>query len=152
MSGSFGARVRDARKAKGLTQEQLARAIGTTMMTISNYERDMVDDPKSAHVRAIAAELGVTTDFLYSGPQAPTPEPQTTPDLPPRLLAFLELVPVTEGERRALLGLVASDGTVDYLAALHRLRAPEHKRTPDAPATLVEVPDDAPRARPAKRR
>lgn len=148
---SFGSRLAAARKAAGLTQEKLAREVGVALMSISRYERDALGIDDAVLVR-IADRLGKTPGWLrYGDSPKPTHEPQTTPDIPPRLLAFLELVPVTEGERRALLGLVASDGTVDYLAALHRLRAPEHKRTPDAPATLVEVPDDAPRARPARK-
>lgn len=148
---TLGERIRALRERAKMTQAALADAVGVRQPTMWRYEKDQMA-PGSDVLDRIAAALGTTSRELLRGPQAPTPEPQTTPDLPPRLLAFLELVPVTEGERRHLIQQVASDGTVDYLAALHRLRAPEHKRTPEAPATLVDVPDDAPRARPAKRR
>lgn len=149
---TFGSRVAAARKAAGLTQEKLAQDVGVALMTISRYERNALGVDDAVLVR-LAERLGKTPgDLRYGAPAKPETRSEAVQDLPPRLLAFLELVPVTEGERRHLIQQVASDGAIDLLAELHRIRTPERKRTPEAPAIHVEVPDDAPRARPAKRR
>lgn len=60
---SFGARLVALRKARGITQVQLAEAIGSTQRAISYYENH-ADYPPSPVVADIAKALGVTTDEL----------------------------------------------------------------------------------------
>lgn len=60
----FGRRVHALRKKKGLTQEQLAEAIGKSVDTISNIERGFSSTRiKTAEV--IANVLGVTVADLF---------------------------------------------------------------------------------------
>jgi transcriptional regulator with XRE-family HTH domain len=60
---SLNDRIREARKAKGLTQEQLGSIIGVAKTTIAGYEKNR--EPTAANVGAIADELGVDVNFLF---------------------------------------------------------------------------------------
>lgn len=66
----FGARLRDWRDRRGLTQEDLARAAGSTWMQISRYERD-VHLPALEKIAAIARVLRVSVDTLLWGETKP---------------------------------------------------------------------------------
>lgn len=59
-------RLRQARLARGLSQEDLARRLGLVSMSISRYERG-VSSPRLSRATAIAAELGVSLDWLIRG-------------------------------------------------------------------------------------
>ena len=54
----LGARIRNARKAKGLTQAQLAEKIGIKRATLSKYETGAIE-PSITHLSVIASWLGV---------------------------------------------------------------------------------------------
>jgi transcriptional regulator with XRE-family HTH domain len=60
---SFGERLQAIRKARGLTQVQLAEAAGTTQRAISYYETE-AGFPPSPAVIDLAKALKVTTDEL----------------------------------------------------------------------------------------
>ena len=60
---SFGERLQNIRKARGLTQVQLAEAAETTQRAVSYYETEAGFPPAPA-VIALAKALGVTTDEL----------------------------------------------------------------------------------------
>src|SRR5208283_720066 len=62
-SSSFGERMQAIRKARGLTQVQLAEAAGTTQRAISYYETE-AGFPPSPAVIDLARALKVTTDEL----------------------------------------------------------------------------------------
>ncbi len=65
---SYGAKLRQFREDAGLTQEQLAAAIGATWMTIHRYETDQ-RLPRWDDVLRIATELGKTpNDFMPLDP------------------------------------------------------------------------------------
>jgi len=69
---SLGARVRDARKARGLTQLQLANVVDCDPTTVSLIEGGKVDTSAKL-IAAIAVALGVTTDsLLIEGTDAQT--------------------------------------------------------------------------------
>ncbi len=59
----FGPRLASIRKARGLTQVQLAKAAGSTQRSISYYENDDGIPPASA-VIALAKALRVSSDEL----------------------------------------------------------------------------------------
>jgi transcriptional regulator with XRE-family HTH domain len=69
---SFGPRLAELRKARGLTQVQLAEAAGTTQRAISYYENDTGFPPASALID-LAHALKVSTDELL-GIKAPKVE------------------------------------------------------------------------------
>lgn len=62
----FGPRVRVFREKRGLTQHDLARAIGVTLMLVSRWERG-VHLPAADKVAALARVLHVSTDALLLG-------------------------------------------------------------------------------------
>ena len=55
-----------ARRARGLTQVELAEQTGVTQAALSRYESDL-RSPDDEVVEALAAALGVTSDFLRRG-------------------------------------------------------------------------------------
>ena len=62
------ARIREMRKAAGMSQEQLAELLCTKKATISAYENDRIDI-KSSIVLEIAKALGCTGSYLLEGKQ-----------------------------------------------------------------------------------
>lgn len=65
-------RLRTARKAKGLTQEELAEHVCTTKGTISNYENNHSTPPNDM-LRHLADILNVTTDWLLGRTDVASP-------------------------------------------------------------------------------
>jgi len=63
MNISFGNRLRTCRKEKALSQNQLAKSIGTNHSVIGKYERDEVN-PSIDVVQKLAAILETTVAFL----------------------------------------------------------------------------------------
>lgn len=59
----FGIRLRELRKAKGLTQQQLARRLEVTRSMVSAMETD-IRYPSYPILIRMAAVLGTTTDYL----------------------------------------------------------------------------------------
>jgi transcriptional regulator with XRE-family HTH domain len=63
---TFGSRLKAARLAQGLTQEQLAFQLGVSSAAISQWERDGTE-PDFASLGAIRETLGTTLDALLFG-------------------------------------------------------------------------------------
>lgn len=62
---SLGERIRKARLAAGLTQQQLGDAIGVNKSTIAGYERGG-REPDALKIIGIAKALNVTGDYLLN--------------------------------------------------------------------------------------
>lgn len=60
---SIGERIKEARIRRGLTQQQLAEAIGVANNTITGYEKG-TREPDSLKINAIAKILNVSGDYL----------------------------------------------------------------------------------------
>lgn len=56
-------RLKDARKQRGYTQDQLAKKVLTTKATISNYENGY-STPNNNMLVELSTVLGVSTDYL----------------------------------------------------------------------------------------
>ena len=65
-SKKVGERIRQKRKALGLSQEELAERMYVTAALISNYENGKVDI-KSSVMRELAGILGTTVAYLMDG-------------------------------------------------------------------------------------
>jgi transcriptional regulator with XRE-family HTH domain len=76
----MGARIRDARKARGLTQEQLAAAVGVTRSAVAQWETDR-SGQVSGNLSRIAAALGVGVEHLLMGNAAVPGEPDTADEI-----------------------------------------------------------------------
>jgi Zn-dependent peptidase ImmA (M78 family)/DNA-binding XRE family transcriptional regulator len=62
----LGEALRVARRAQGITQEELAERVGITQAALSRYENDL-REPSPEAVEAFADALGVTPSLLLSG-------------------------------------------------------------------------------------
>lgn len=61
---TIGQRIKQARKARGLSLRELAEEIGVTAMAISKYERDQ-DIPSSGVILRLSLALKVKIDFFF---------------------------------------------------------------------------------------
>jgi transcriptional regulator with XRE-family HTH domain len=60
----IGSRIREMRKASGLTQEEVARATDISLTAYSQLERGVTRDPHYSTLRQIAHALGVPVEVL----------------------------------------------------------------------------------------
>lgn len=77
MMQTFGSKIRDARVARGMTQEELAMALNVSRTTISSWERNRTQ-PDLELLRQMSGLLG--RDFLQHGESpevTPSEEPQS---------------------------------------------------------------------------
>lgn len=63
MKDTIAFKIKTLRKAKGLTQEQLAEAVGTTRATLAGYETGR-RNPRLPDLQRIAEYFGVGLDFF----------------------------------------------------------------------------------------
>ena len=69
MSTPEGERIKQARKARGLSQRGLAALIGVSAMAISKWERGTLF-PGSQRLIALAEALGVKPGWIWQKPTA----------------------------------------------------------------------------------
>jgi transcriptional regulator with XRE-family HTH domain len=60
----FGSRIRAARRAAGLSQEELARRAGMSLKGVGDIERGDIEDPHYSSLSKIAAALDVSVAEL----------------------------------------------------------------------------------------
>lgn len=65
---TIGKNIRKLRKAKGITQVELAKKLKTTQQVITSYERG-INKPDPDKIPNIAKALGVSVDELYDVPK-----------------------------------------------------------------------------------
>jgi transcriptional regulator with XRE-family HTH domain len=68
---SFGTRIRELRKERGLSQGELAEKLGTSQKVISDYERERTSPPKH-RLPHIARFFGLSIDALLDIQEEPT--------------------------------------------------------------------------------
>jgi len=68
-TGGFGARVRELRKKKGITQIELAKKMNVTQRGISYYENE-TDNPSMEIIEKISHALGVSKRLLVEYDEA----------------------------------------------------------------------------------
>lgn len=66
MNETIGSRISKYRKAKGLTQEELANKLGVSSQAVSKWEND-VSCPDISLLPQLCKELGITSDELLTG-------------------------------------------------------------------------------------
>ena len=87
----MGARIRAARLAAGMTQEQIARIVGVSRSAVAQWETDRTGQVGGNLVR-IAAALGVEAGHLLTGTTL-TPPPSETGDEIALLRLYREAAP-----------------------------------------------------------
>ena len=80
----IGAKIKSARIAKGLTQEELGKLVGVQKSAIAKYENGRVVNIKRSTLQGLANALGLKgsdliSDINYSGRDDQTAEEKETP-------------------------------------------------------------------------
>ncbi len=103
----FGARLLALRRARGLSQVQLAERTGISQRAISSYETQVSYPPIPA-LPTLAQALGVSLDELFG--LKTSKALQTPADLPPRWLRkkIEQIAALPERDQRAVLRLINS--------------------------------------------
>jgi transcriptional regulator with XRE-family HTH domain len=104
---SFGPRLSAIRKARGLTQVQLAQATGSTQRAISYYENDDGIPPASA-VIALAKALKVSTDELLGLKPPKIERANDTAEARRLWKRFQMMAELPEKDQRAVIRLINS--------------------------------------------
>ena len=79
MSVFFGDRIRDARKAAGLTQRQLADILGVSNTSISNWEKGL-SRPDADMIQKLCFCLSLEPNYFYGTENAPASSRRTVSD------------------------------------------------------------------------
>ncbi|GHU93010.1 hypothetical protein FACS1894208_01510 [Clostridia bacterium] len=87
---SFGSRIKEARKARKLTQEELGKVIGVAKSTITGYEKG-TSSPDEGKIIALMRALGVNANFLWQD-SLPLDNDENVLELTPLSLEEQELV------------------------------------------------------------
>jgi HTH-type transcriptional regulator, competence development regulator len=61
---TFGERVKELRKARGVSQRELARRVGIDFTYLSKIENDRMEPPSEVTIRRIAEALDASADDL----------------------------------------------------------------------------------------
>ena len=109
MSEGMAQRIKDLRKQKGLTLEQVADIVGVGKSTVRKWETGMIANMKRDKIASLAKALGTTPAYLMGWKE-------TENEIPPRELAL------TEGEA-LMLELFRKIPEDKQAAALEMLRA-----------------------------
>ena len=104
---TFGERLQAIRKARGLTQVQLAEAAQTTQRAISYYETEAGFPPAPA-VIALATALHVTTDELLGLKPPKVERPRRDPETARQWKRFQRIAALPERDQKAVIRLVNS--------------------------------------------
>jgi transcriptional regulator with XRE-family HTH domain len=119
----IGQRVRHRRWLSGMTQQQLADAIGIRFQQIQKYESG-ANRISAARLWSIASAMGVPVSFFYGGMDGIRNEGVEDPmDAKETFELVRAYYGMAEGPRRELLGLIqAIDASVDRPPAVPELR------------------------------
>jgi transcriptional regulator with XRE-family HTH domain len=104
---SFGPRLAELRRARGLTQVQLAEAAGTTQRAISYYENDSGFPPASALID-LAQALKVSTDELLGIKALKVERIDSDPEVRRMWKRFQQIAGLPEKDQRAVIRLISS--------------------------------------------
>lgn len=94
-----GRRLKEARNKAGMTQQQVADALGVARSTVATWESGQ-NDVDTATLKRLAEMYGTTTDWLLGSDD--TPDPQESPDMTERLMRVLEDLAASLREREAI--------------------------------------------------
>ena len=87
----FGLRLYSTRKARGLTQEQLAERVGLSKRMVTYYEGQPLDGPPLSTLTKIAGALNVTASYLLGESTLKKVQDDLTPTLRKHVQALQNL-------------------------------------------------------------
>lgn len=119
---TVGERITDARKARGWTKKELARRLGVSKATVSDWENDKIKNLKMAHLIALSDETGYSIPWLA---------------LKRKPIAKRLLEGDDESELIALYRSMKSDTKRELLATAQRFHRSDHG---DRPTQLAPFP------------
>lgn len=124
-----GKRIREVRKSRGMTQDQLAAATGLSKSFISEVENDS-RNASSKNLLNIANALGASVEYLLRGVSPAAPQPETAVTIPPQLaeaarrlnLSFAETVDLLQTQQSVVArrGAAPKELTVKDWVDLYR--------------------------------
>lgn len=100
MANLLGAKIKELRKKKGLTLEQLAEKIGSGKSYIWEIENKGVKRPSAEKLTLIAKALDVTTEFLVDNSLAEITEDQE------KEVFFRKLGGLDKGDRDKIMDMI----------------------------------------------
>jgi len=103
----FGERLTTLRKARGLTQIQLAEMIGSTQRAVSHYET-VADFPPAGVITDLARALGLSADELLGIKGANGAKTKDDPEARRLWKKFQQVMTLPEKDRRAVIRLINS--------------------------------------------
>jgi transcriptional regulator with XRE-family HTH domain len=86
---SLGGRIRAERKARDLSQEEMARKLGVSHEAISQWETGAIEYLRPENLVRTARLFGVTVEWLVFGTEPKRPKP-CNPHVPPPNQAALD--------------------------------------------------------------
>lgn len=108
-------RIRLLREELGLTQRELADAIGIDRTAIAKYESG-ASGAKSEMLEKLATFFGVTTDYLLGRSDTKTPAPVSRDGLDdPEILAYLQMI--RDDPRYRMMFDLTRDATLEEIKA-----------------------------------
>lgn len=107
VESSFGEHLQNLRKARGLTQTQLAEAAETTQRAVSYYETEAGFPPAPAVIR-LAKALNVTTDELLALKPPNAAPVEDDPEARRQWKRFQMITALPERDQKAVIRLISS--------------------------------------------
>lgn len=125
-----GKRIREVRKSKGMTQDQLAAATSLSKSFISEVENDS-RNASAKNLLNIANALGASVEYLLRGVSAGAQQPESAVTIPTQLaaaaerlgLSFTETLDLLQTQRSVLARRAANapkELTIDNWVDLHK--------------------------------
>ena len=96
---SFGGRIRELRRGRGLTQRQAAAEIGVDFTYLSKLENDRGDPPSEETIRRLALLYDVDAEELLALAGKLPPELRQRALTDPRFATFLRRLPTLPDDR-----------------------------------------------------
>lgn len=100
MTNRLGDKIKDLRKKKGLTLEELAEQIGSGKSYIWEIENKGVKRPSAEKLTLIAKALDVTTEFLVDNEQSEITDDQE------KEVFFRKLGNLDKGDRDKIMDMI----------------------------------------------
>lgn len=107
MDNNMAQKIKDLRKEKGLTLEQVASVVGVGKSTVRKWETGMIANMRRDKIAALAKALGTTPAYLMGWKEEDKKVPPTEPELSEGEKLMLELFRrIPEDRQQAALDLL----------------------------------------------